>query len=522
MQLHTMVYFFMVTMSFYPVESQGKNRFLPVTVLAALPTEILHAMADVGRGRMLPLYFSGGVVRDWVLGRTPSDIDLTIASGAMDYARELAALLGGAFVPLSPEEGVARVVRGNVCLDVSQFREGTTTIEADLSRRDFSANALAVAFDCNNQLFAENGRIIDPLNGLADIDSKVIRLAHQQALSADPLRMIRAYRFQAVLSWRVDQETSEAIARQSHLIRQVSGERIAAELDLLFGCGSPYQAICDMVKTGLLLHVLPELGPGVGLEQPSSHHLDVFGHSLETLRQMELIVRSPGDFFRDLADEVSVYLQEPRQKIRLFYAALLHDLGKTVTAVEKEGKITFYNHDEAGVGLFSEIACRLRMSNEDRRRIGQLVKQHMWPFHLQNARMRTGVTPKAILKLGKASGDDLVGLFLLTMADSLAGQGPGKPMGMEEGVDRLFTDVFSAYQRQIKPLIAAPLLTGKDLIRELNLTPGPVFKRILDGLLEARVGVPEMTRSEALDWVRDFCRQEKNLCKSGELSSYCP
>lgn len=499
----------MESMSFTQEESQGKIRFLPDAVLAVFPPEILRAMALAGQRFGLPLYFSGGVVRDWVLGRVPSDIDLTIASRALDFARDLAGVLGGAFVPLSLDEGVARVVCREFRLDVSQFREGTTSIEADLSLRDFSINALAVAFDCVRMSFDDSGRIIDPLNGLADIGKKLIRLAHAQAFSADPLRMLRAYRFQAVLDWSIDQQASEAIARQGELIRQVSGERIAAEFELLFGCGSVYQAICGMSETALLFHILPELRPGVGLGQPSSHHLDVFGHSLETLRQMELIVRSPMNFFSVLADEVAAYLQEPRQKIRLFYAALLHDLGKTITSAEKEGRITFHDHDEAGVGLFSKMARRLHLSNDDSRRIGQLIKQHMWPFHLQNARVRTGVKPKAILKLGRAAGDDLIGLFLLVMADSLAGQGPGKPMGMEEGVDSLFTEVFSAYQGQIKPLIAAPLLTGADLIHELNLKPGPVFKIILDGILEARVASPEMTRGEALDWARTFCRQEE-------------
>lgn len=499
----------MKTMSFSQEESQVKIRFLPGTALAALPTDIVRAVAVVGRRRALPVYFSGGAVRDWVLGRVPADLDLTIASGALDYARELAAFLGAAFVPLSTAEGVARVVRGAFNLDVSQFREGTTSIEADLSLRDFSVNALAVAFDCNSQTFADNGRIIDPLDGLADIDGKLIRQAYPQAFSADPLRMIRAYRFQAALNWCVDQDTSEAVIRQAHLIRQVSGERIAAEFDLLLTSNLAYQSISGMAETGLLFHILPELQSAIGLEQPSSHHLDVFGHSLETLRQIELIVRSPENFFHRLTDEMMLYLQEPRQKIRLYYAALFHDLGKTITSDDKEGRITFYNHDEVGVGLFLNIARRLRLSNEDTRRIGQMIKQHMWPFHLQNAQIRTGVTPKAILKLGKAAGDDLVGLFILVMADSLAGQGPGKPMGMEEGVAALFDTVFSAYQGQIKPLIAAPLLTGDDLIQEFNLTPGPVFKRILDGLLEVRVVTPEMTRAEALDWVRDYCCQEE-------------
>jgi len=503
------------TMSFSPGESQAQNRFLPDTVLAVLPADILQALAFSGRRLGLPLYFSGGVVRDWVLGRRPADVDLTVAAGALDYAQELAGMVDAAFVPLSPEEGVARVVRGDCCLDISQFREGTTAIETDLCRRDFSVNALALAFDCHTLSWADSGRIIDPTHGLADIDGKVVRLAHPQAFSSDPLRLLRAYRFQVVLGGSIEAETRDAITRQASLIATVSGERVAAELEAIFASGSVHLAISGMAESGLLFHVFPELGPGVGLAQPSSHHLDVFGHSLEALRQMELIVRSPGDFFGDCLDAVAAYLHEPRQVIRLMYAALLHDLGKTITAAEKGGRIVFHNHDEAGSALFMAIARRLRLGNEDSRRISQLVRQHMWPFHLQNARVRTGVTPRAILKLGKAAGDDLIGLFLLAMADSLAGQGPGKPMGMEEGVARLFGEVHRAYQGWIKPMISRPLLTGDDLIQELRLTPGPIFSQILDGLLEARVAAPEMTRAEALDWVRAFCRQaEKSLQRS--------
>ena len=186
------------------------------------------------------------------------------------------------------------------------------------------------------------------------------------------------------------------------------------------------------------------------------------------------------------------------------YAALFHDLVKTTTCAEKEGRITFYNHDEAGVVILDGIGERLRWSNEDSRRIRQLVKQHMWPFHLHNAKRQTGISPRAILKLVKAAGDDLIGLFFLVMADSLAGQGPGKPEGMEEGVTALFAEVYQTYQERLKPILETPLLTGHDLIKILHLTPGPLFKQILDGLLEERAVEPEMTKERALAWAREF------------------
>jgi len=128
----------------------------------------------------------------------------------------------------------------------------------------------------------------------------------------------------------------------------------------------------------------------------------------------------------------------------------------------------------------------------------------MWPFHLHNAKRQTGIGPRAILKLVKAAGDDLIGLFFLVMADSLAGQGPGKPEGMEEGVAALFAEVYQTYQERLKPILERPLLTGHDLIRILHLPPGPLFRQIFDGLLEERALEPEMTKERALVWAKEF------------------
>jgi len=481
--------------------------------LAPLPKPLLRALAEVAERHALPIYFSGGVVRDWLVGLPPTDLDMTVPHGALALAADLARALEASFIPLSPSEGVARIVRGDLRLDIGQFREGTTTIEGDLSRRDFTVNAMAVAFDTRGQALAQGGRLIDPTNGRVDLAAGLLRLTHPQALTADPLRMLRAFRFQAVFNWRIEQATEQAIIDQSSLIERVSGERIASELEAIFCCPLSSPTIEAMARVGLLFTLFPELKAGVGLAQPASHHLDVFGHSLETLRQMERVLLNPQAFFPQPADSangqaaLASYLSAPRQRIRLKYAALLHDLGKTITYAKREGRITFYNHDEAGVGLLKGIACRLHWSQEDTRCISQCVKQHMWPFHLHNAKGRTGITPRAILKLAKAAGEDLAGLFCLVMADSLAGQGPGKPAGMEEAVAVLFSEVYQAYQGRLKPMMAQPLLRGQDLIHDLHLSPGPIFKTILDALLEERALSPEMTRDQALRWAQAFAAQ---------------
>ncbi len=488
-----------------------KDHLPPQLIGQVLPEKACQALA-AWEG---PLYFSGGVVRDWLLGRTPADIDLTVANGALRLARELANFMAAAFVPLSAAEGVARVVGADFCLDIAQFREGMTSIEADLGRRDFTVNALAVGFDPRTQTFADQGRLIDPLSGLGDLKAGIIRLAHPQAFASDPLRLLRAYRFRAVFDWVIEPGTRKAIRGQAARLGEVSAERVTSELDRLLVGPAAFTAVREMADEGVLLAIFPELAPAVGLRQPASHHLDVFDHSLETLRQMGLIIERPQDFFPGFAGEIADYLAQPRQVIRLKYAALLHDLGKTVTQAEKNGRLTFHNHDQAGVEILVAIGRRLRLSHDDRQRIGRLAGLHMWPFHLYNASLKTRITPKAILKLGRAAGDDLIGLFLLVMADSLAGQGPGKPSAMEAGVAALFSEVHRTYTTRLVPMLATPLLTGDDLICHLGLTPGPLFARILARLQEQRASHPGLTREEALRWASEFA---KGQAKTGVVS----
>jgi poly(A) polymerase len=189
----------------------------------------------------------------------------------------------------------------------------------------------------------------------------------------------------------------------------------------------------------------------------------------------------------------------------LKWAALFHDLGKPETHRLVEEKITFYSHDQAGAVIFEAIAERLHWAKDDRHGVAQLIALHMWPFHLSNARLRIGITRKACLRLVKAAGEALPDLFLLAMADSLAGQGAGKPEEMEENLAGLFREVHGVYVEYIQPVLAnPPLITGHDLIEAFALEPGPAFKEILDGLVVAQVEGLVADREQALAWVKKF------------------
>jgi poly(A) polymerase len=449
------------------------------------------------------MYVAGGPVRDWLLGVVAKDLDLAVPKGAVACAREVSALLGGTFVLLDAAEDVARVVWQGFTLDFSGFRNHTTSIEDDLGQRDFTINAMAVPIASGTGALGAL-TVIDPFGGVADLAQKRIRTPALANLLADPLRLLRAYRFAASLDFTIEPETEAAIVAHGELLVESAMERVAYELGLIIGSPRAWETVRAMAASGLLWVVFPELVAGCGLVQPSSHHLDVFGHSLEALRCVEAIISKPEAYFPDQGDQFRKAVQGKRG-VLLKWAALFHDLGKPETHRLIEEKITFYNHDQAGAAIFERIAERLHWPKDDRNRVARLISLHMWPFHLSNARLHTGISRKACLRLVKAVGDDLPLLFLLTMADSLAGQGPGKPEEMEENLAALWAEVHEVHVEYIQPVFTSPpLLTGHDLITIFALEPGPLFKEILEGLEGAQVEGVVADREQALAWVKMF------------------
>ena len=471
--------------------------------LQTYPEELRLALGRVAQGSGQPMYVAGGPVRDWLLGVAAKDLDFTMPTDAVACAREVGALLGGTFVLLDAGEDVARVVWQGLTLDFSGFRNHSTTIEDDLGQRDFTINAMAVPLAPVTGALAAL-TVIDPCDGAADLAKKCIRTPALANLLADPLRLLRAYRFAAALDFAIEPRTETAIAAHGELLVEAAMERVAYELGLIMGSPRGWQTISRMAQTGLLWVVFPELVSGRGLAQPASHHLDVFEHSLEALRCLEKILLEPETYFPGQGGLFSEVVQGRRAAL-LKWAALFHDLGKPETHRLIEEKITFYNHDQAGAAIFEGIAARLHWAKDDRNRVARLIGLHMWPFHLGNARLRTGITRKACLRLVKAVDDDLASLFLLAMADSLAGQGVGKPEGMEENLAALMREVHGVYAEYIQPVFASPpLVTGRDLIDLFGLEPGPVFKEILDGLVTAQVEGLVADREQGLAWVRMF------------------
>lgn len=488
------------------------QKLIVTQVVDLLGKDLIDTLADIRSGLHGSVYLAGGTVRDLLLGRVPADIDLTVSVGARKWALELAGRTGGAYIPLGRDEDAARVVWRGRDIDFSSFREGAETIEEELTKRDITVNSMAVSLD--GLLRSGTGpdvpelEVVDPLRGLDDLVQKSIRVTSSKSFESDPLRLLRVFRFAATLGFVVDAETMDLVVRQGAWISRPAAERVSHELDLIMGSDRAPDVIGDLAQSGLLFDIIPELRAGVGMEQPSSHHLDVFEHCLATLQCMVKVQQEPCRYFSRYGEVLDEYIARERHRIQLRWAALLHDLGKpsTVTVDEdRGGRITFYNHDQAGAELVREVAGRLKWSGADTRMVTGLIGLHMRPFHLGNVQRREELSLKACLRLVRLVGPDLPGLFLLSMADALAGLGEGRPDEVESEVATLFARLEDVRRQHVEPVQSGPpLLTGQDLIDELSLVPGPLFAKILAAVEEAHMVKQVMSRKEALELARSF------------------
>lgn len=476
------------------------------SLLDPWPVEVGDALrrlaADFGE-----VFVSGGTVRNRLLGLPAGDLDLTVARDAAGCCRRLIGLLGGgAYVELGRTgEDLGRVVWRGMTIDFAGFRGGALSITQDLCRRDYTVNAMAVplaslAAGCDAEL-------LDPLGGCEDLRRGLLQ-ACPGAFADDPLRMLRGFRFMATLGFALEQKTLAEIGRNAGLIARPAAERVSYELALIMDCRRACPVFRAMDAAGLLHHIIPELSAGLGVLQPEFHHLDVHAHSFAAFEEMEEIIACPGRYYPHAAHRLTEYLVDALRRRCLKWAALCHDIGKPATrsiAGGLNGRVSFHNHDETGRDIFQLFAERLKWSKEERERTAGLIGMHMHPFHLCNVRRREPLSKRAVLKLCQRAGADLDGLFLLAMADSLASRGEKKPPQMEGELAALFAEVLTVLEQDIRPVAdGPPLVTGRDLISEFDLEPGPLFSVILRELEALRVEGRVAGRAQALAWVAAF------------------
>lgn len=416
-----------------------------------------------------PAYFVGGAVRDMLMGRSPSDIDIATAASPETVAR-----LFERTIPVGKSFGVVVVVHEGETFEVTTFRaEGPyqdgrrpdwvsfTDAHTDVLRRDFTLNGL---------LYDPLGdELLDWVGGQRDIELKLVRSIGEprHRFGEDKLRLLRAVRFASNLGFEVERETGEAIGEMAGQIRVVSGERIRHELVKMFTRAHPDRGLLLLDHYQLLEPLLPEIAQMKGVEQGHHHpEGDVFHHTVKILS----------------------LLREPT--VSLAFAALLHDVGKPPT-YHPEGPVLFPNHPSVGAQMTREIMNRLRFDRVTTERVAQTVANHL--RFLDVRQMRTATLRRFI------SHQNFREQLELHRLDRLASDGD---LTHWHYVMEKLTEL------EEEPLPAPPLIRGADLI-EVGFRPGPQIGQILKEVEEKRLEGSLKSRKEAKRWVLEHYRPDE-------------
>ncbi len=457
------------------------------------------------------VFVTGGAVRDALCGRPILDLDITVVFDEPKVvAQSISRALSWTMVPLHEEFGVYRVTKSGFNVDVSGLRPGATSLEDDLKLRDFTINAMAVPLKEFLEEEASSWNLVDPCGGRRDLFSKVIRAVSERSFRDDPLRILRAYRFESEGFGRIERKTREMIRNSKKGLRRVARERISSELTRILETSSCAGVFLEMKEDGVLFELFPEMLKARGVPQPDFHHLDVLDHCLEALRASEEVLKSPAEFFGS-KEPFEELLADHERRVAVKLASLFHDIGKPLTFAVRE-RITFYEHERIGAELFLRRAEALRFKKDLARRVAVLIRNHMRPFHLLSEKLKGNLTPRAKRRLVR-DVPEVEDLFVVAAADALAARGPAKDPSEFSLLRELFWEVLEVKRLLEERVEKKRLVTGHDLIA-MGLKPGPVFRRLLDAVEEAVVEGRVSSREEALEYVKRLVYSEGLLPSS--------
>lgn len=429
--------------------------------------QIIKTLQDKG----FEAYLVGGCVRDSLLKKKPEEWDITTSAKPEEVVKLFIKV-----IPTGINFGTVTILLEDGQYEVTTFRSDeryidgrhpekvtfTKNLEDDLSRRDFTINA--IAYDPFRK------KLIDKFNGRKDLKAKLIRAVGNaiERFSEDGLRPLRACRFAAKLNFKIEKETFSAISQSLDTFAKVAPERIHDEILKLLLTNKPSIGFELMQKSGLLKPILPELEEGISVSQPKPFHkYDVYYHNLYTCDNL------------------------PKDKPILRLAGLLHDIAKPRCKEIKPDHpsgMTFYNHDQVGVKLTQEIMKRLKFSNADIAYATNLIASHMFQYTKEwgDAAVR-----RFMRKVGKENID---ALFVLRLADIKA---------MEK---KLTCDYLHILKKRIQKVldddnalnVCDLAINGENVMKALNIPPGPKVGQVLSELLEKVLDEPALNQKDKL------------------------
>jgi poly(A) polymerase len=472
-----------------PIDAATQLAITTLSKQAPAATDLAKQFKSAG----FKLALVGGPVRDAILGRLGNDLDFT-TDALPKQSEKILEKWADSVWDIGAAFGTVAGKKGEITVEITTYRsesydpssrkpdvEFGKSIEADLARRDFTINAMAL------ELTTDQPTFIDLFNGVTDLQNKIIKTPGkpEDSFTDDPLRMMRAARFMSQLNFAVDPAIITAIKNMSSRLEIISAERIRDEFTKIILSPAPRIGITLLVETGLADYFLPEV-PKLKLEiDEHHHHKDVYEHSLTVLEQAIGLEQRLGG-----------------ANLTLRLAALLHDIGKPKTKqLIPGGGVSFHHHEVVGARMCKERLKKLRFDNHLVNDVAKLTFLHL-RFHGYGA---GEWTDSAVRRYVRDAGELLTHLHLLTRADCTT-RNKKKADGLAKTYDQL--------EKRIEDLMAQeelnkirPDLTGDEIMQILGIKPSPIVGKAYEFLLELRLEHgpqgEEKAKEELLKWWKE-------------------
>lgn len=440
-----------------------------MTLRVKIPPKVENILARL-KGAGFAAFLVGGCVRDTLLGIPCDDFDIATSARPKDIKK---------LFPKCRAVGQAFAVMLVDGLEVATFRNDGTysdyrhpdsityadSIEEDLSRRDFTVNAMA--YDGEN--------IVDPFDGKSDLENRIIRFvgSARKRMREDPLRALRACRFAAKIDGTITPSSAKAIKDLSHLVDFVSKERRQQELSKMLMGPRPEKALALVGRLGLLPYLILDLVPSMGCQQPPHHKEDCWEHALLTLKNAK------------------------KKDLSFRLACLVHDIAKPLAKAEKEGgACTFYKHEVLGEKMVGKALKDLKYSNEIIETVAEYTRYHMRPL-LFDSHMKDPALQRLIGGLRYISFRDLIRFMLCDLRGNA--YHTNEPFSYTLKITRPIMERYYRIMREKRILKLSDLpVTGEDIMRELKIQPGPKVGEILNKLYAFALNKPRSATREKL------------------------
>ncbi len=436
-----------------------------------LPQEIVAVIEKLNKAGY-EAYAVGGCVRDLIMGKKPKDWDITTNAKPEKIQKIFTDsfyenTFGTVTIRTDTDDSTLKEIQVTPYRVEGKYTDKrhpeevkfVSTLEDDLSRRDFTINSLALN---------HKGEVTDLFNGQEDIKANLVRTVGnpRDRFSEDALRLLRAVRFATVLEFQIENETFKAIKENTEWLRAISKERIRDEFVKIIESDNAYGGILLLEDTGLLKYIVPELREGIGVEQNLHHIYTVWEHNARALK----------------------YTVEKKYSLSVRLASLFHDIGKPRTK-RGEGKYsTFYGHDVVGARMVAKITDRLKFPNVMADKIIKLVRYHMFFYNV--GEVTESSVRRLLVNVGKENIEDLL---KVREADRI---GSGRPKAvpyklrhMKYIIDKVSHDPISVKMLKVG---------GEDVMKELDIKPGPKIGLILNSLLAEIIDDPTKNIKEYL------------------------